>query len=82
MNKKTGFIGAHAGRSYYLLYRPNAKSDWALDMEFLREVAAKDENREIVVYCEKIWAHRSDRSEWEAQTGKRLRAMLVPFNLK
>jgi len=82
LNKKTGFIGTHAGRSYYLLYRPNAKSDWALDMEFLREVAAKDENREIVVYREKIWAHRSDRSEWEAQTGKRLRAMLVPFNLK
>ncbi len=82
LNKKTGFIGTHAGRSYYLLYRPNAKSDWALDMEFLREVAAKDDNREIVVYCEKIWAHRSDRSEWEAQTGKRLRAMLVPFNLK
>lgn len=82
LNKKTGFIGAHGGRSYYLLYRPNAKSDWALDMEFLREVAAKDDNREIVVYCEKIWAHRSDRSEWEAQTGKRLRAMLVPFNLK
>ena len=82
INKKTGFIGTHAGRSYYLLYRPNAKSDWALDMEFLREVAAKDEHREIVVYCEKIWAHRSDRSEWEQQSGKRLRAMLVPFNLK
>lgn len=82
MNRKTGFIGAHAGRSYYLLYRPNAKEDWALDTEFLREVAAKDENREIVVYCEKIWVHRSDRGEWEAQHGKRLRPMLVPFNLK
>ncbi len=82
MDKKTGFIGAHAGRSYYLLYRPNAKADWALDIEFLRETAANDGNREIVVYCEKIWVHRGDRSDWEAQSGKRLRAMLVPFNLK
>jgi adenine-specific DNA-methyltransferase len=82
MNQKTGFIGAHAGRSFYLLYRPNAKADWALDTEFLRETAAQDENREIVVYCEKIWVHRSDRGEWEAQHGKRLRPMLVPFNLK
>ena len=54
-------------------------------MPFLQvkgKVAAKDENRETVVFCEKNWAHRGDRSEWEAQSGKRLRAMLVPFNLK
>lgn len=82
MDKKTGKIGEHAGTSYYLLYRPNQKEDWALDTEFLDKVAAADANKRLVVYCEKIWIHRNDLREWEAAHGKTVRPMIVPFNLK
>ncbi|MBN2475313.1 MAG: hypothetical protein JXB62_11930 [Pirellulales bacterium] len=81
-DKTTGKIGEHAGTSYYLLYRPNRKTDWAVDMEFLNTVAASDPNNRLVVYCEKIWVHQHDRKQWEAQHGKKVRLMLVPFNLK
>ncbi len=81
-DKKTGKIGEHGGTSYYLLYRPNRKVDWAVDMEFLNTVAANDANNRLVVYCEKIWVHQHDRKQWEAQHGKTVRLMLVPFNLK
>ena len=69
-------------RSYYLLYQPNAKLDAGLDAEFLKKVAAKDPNRELVVYCEKLWVHREHLRAWEREHGKRIRPMIVPFNLK
>ena len=81
-NKKTGKIGEHAKTSYYLLYRPNRRVDWPIDMEFLETTAARDPNRRLVVYCEKIWLHRNDLRAWEAKTGKKVRTMVVPWNLK
>ncbi len=81
-DKETGKIGEHAGTSYYLLYRPNRKTDWPIDMEFLNTTAKHDPNRNLVVYCEKIWLHRADLREWEQANRKKVRPMLVPFNLK
>lgn len=82
LNKKTGKIGKLQGRSYFLLYRPNHKEDWAIDMEFLKTTAREDPNRELVVYCEKIWLHRSDLADWEREHKKSVRTMIVPFNLR
>ena len=81
-NKQTGKIGEHAKTSYYLLYRPNRKADWPIDVDFLKTSAADDPNRRLVVYCEKIWLHRNDLRTWEAKTGKKVRTMVVPWNLK
>ncbi|MBL1218643.1 MAG: site-specific DNA-methyltransferase [Planctomycetes bacterium] len=81
-DKKAGRIGEHGGRSYYLLYRPNHIIDWALDTVFLKEVAAKDGNHELVIYCEKVWLHREQLQQFEQEHGKKVRPMLVPFNLK
>lgn len=82
MQKQTGKIGEHAGTSYYLLYSPNQKADMALDAEFLKTTATQDANKKLVVYCEKIWLHRSTLREWEAANGKTVRTMIVPFNLR
>ena len=82
VDKSTGKIGEHNGESYYLLYTPNAEEDCALDTAFLENVAEKDPNKKIVVYCEKIWLHRNDRLLWEDRTEKSVRPMLVPFHLK
>lgn len=81
-DKETGKIGEHSGTSYYLLYKPNRKIDWCIDMDFLKATAKNDPNRNLVVYCEKIWLHRADLREWEQGNGKKVRPMLVPFNLK
>jgi DNA modification methylase len=82
MNAETGRIGEHGGTSFYLLYRPNHREDWGLDMEFLENTLAADANARLVVYCEKLWLHRDDLTRWERRVGKHVRAMLVPFNLK
>ncbi|MBI4661694.1 MAG: site-specific DNA-methyltransferase, partial [Verrucomicrobia bacterium] len=79
---KTGKIGQRGSTSFYLLYTPNHRDDQALDAEFLKKVAAKDRNPNLVIYCEKIWIHRSELLEWEEAHGKRVRTMIVPFNLK
>jgi adenine-specific DNA-methyltransferase len=81
-DKKTGRIGAHAGRSYYLLYKPNNELDWGLDQDFLKNTVPSDPNAELVVYCEKVWAHMDELHEWGRKHGKRIRPMLVPFDLK
>lgn len=81
-DKTSGKIGEHGDTSYYLLYKPNRKTDWAVDMDFLNNVAANDPNKRLVVYCEKIWVHQHDRKQWEAEYSKSVRLMLVPFNLK
>ena len=82
MNQKTGKIGEHAGTSYYLLYTPNGKEDRALDLPWLRALEKTEKNRQLVVYCEKIWVHRDDLTKYESDTGRKVRPMLVPFNLK
>jgi len=82
MDKKIGKIGKNRSTSFYLLYTPNNKDDQALDMTFLKNVAVKDKNHNVVIYCEKVWLHRSELLEWEEKHNKNIRPMIVPFNLK
>jgi len=82
MNEKTGKLGEHHGTSYYLLYTPNSQEDGRLDIEWLRDVDKRDKNRNLVVYCEKIWVHRDDLAKFEQETKRTVRPMIVPFNLK
>jgi adenine-specific DNA-methyltransferase len=81
-DKKSGRIGEHAGRSYYLLYEPNEREDRGLDRAFLNDVASQDPNRELVVYCERLAVHQDELRKFHREHGKRIRHMLVPFNLK
>ena len=39
-------------------------------------------NRTRVIYSEKIWLHADTLRKFEKDHGKRVRPMLVPFNLK
>jgi hypothetical protein len=81
-DKKAGRIGEHGGRSYYLLYEPNEREDRGLDRAFLADVASKDQNGELVVYCERLAVHQDELRRFHREHGKRIRHMLVPFNLK
>jgi adenine-specific DNA-methyltransferase len=82
LNDKTHKIGEYRQASFYLLYSPNQKDDKALDVTFLNNIVAKDKNPTIVIYCEKIWLHRSEILDWSAKHKKNIRPMIVPFNLK
>ncbi len=82
INRETGKIGEHNGRSYYLLYTPNHTDDQACDLTWLRQVGAADKHHKLVIYCEKIWLHQDDLLQYEAEHGKEIRPMLVPFHLK
>lgn len=82
MNQKTGKIGEHKGTSYYLLYTPDGKEDLALDLKWLKALEKTEKNRNLVIYCEKIWVHRDDLAKFEMDTKRTVRPMLVPFNLK
>lgn len=82
MNEKTGKIGEHHGTSYYLLYTPDGQQDRRLDMEWLKGLDKAEKNRNLVVYCEKIWVHRDDLAKFEQETKRTVRPMIVPFNLK
>jgi adenine-specific DNA-methyltransferase len=82
VNAKTGRIGEHKGTAYYLLYTPNAKEDGTLDTVWLKEIGEKEKCRKLVVYCEKLWLHREDLVAWQEKTGRSVRPMLVPFQLK
>jgi adenine-specific DNA-methyltransferase len=85
IDPESGFIGAteaSGGTSYYLLYTPNRKADREMSLVTLRDIAARDKNRNWVIYCEKIWLHQDQLRKFEQENGKRIRPMVVPFNLK
>lgn len=82
MNEKTGKIGEHHGISYYLLYTPDGQQDRRLDMQWLKGLDKTEKNRNVVIYCEKIWVHRDDLARFEQATNRTVRPMIVPFNLK
>jgi adenine specific DNA methylase Mod len=82
INPKSGKIGEHRKTSYYLLYTPNNKEAQALDLKWLKSIETTEKNRNIVVYCEKIWIHRDDLAKYHKDTGRKVRPMIVPFNLK
>jgi adenine-specific DNA-methyltransferase len=81
-NVRTNKIGEDRKTSYYLLYTPNNTDDQALDLKWLKSIEKSEKNRRLVVYCEKIWVHRDDLAKYEKETGRKVRPMLVPFNLK
>jgi len=82
LNKETGKIGEHNGTSYYLLYTPDGEAEQEFSLKWLESLGRREKNRNIVVYCEKIWAHRDDLLKYERENGRQVRAMLVPFHLK
>jgi adenine-specific DNA-methyltransferase len=82
VNEKTGKIGEHKGTSYYVLYSPNTGEGRPLDLTWLKSLDKREKNRQLVVYCEKLWLHREDLTKYEAETGRKVRPMLIPFNLK
>jgi DNA modification methylase len=85
INADSGFIGstvAAGGTSYYLFYTPNRVADRELSTETLKAILGSDTNRNWVIYCEKIWLHEETLRLFEKQNGRRVRPMLVPFNLK
>ena len=79
---KPGKFGQHAGSSYYLHCTPNGAEDRALDSAWMQTAAKTDKNRQLVIHCEKIWIHRDDLARFEQEPGRKVRRMLVPFNLK
>jgi len=82
MNRETGKIGENNGTSYYLLYTPDNEEEQSFGLKWLESLGKKEKNRSLVVYCEKIWAHRDDLLKYERENGRQVRAMLVPFHLK
>ena len=85
VDSERGFIGstdAAGGTSFYLFYTPNKKEDRELSTETLKALLKKDKNRTWVIYCEKIWLHGDQLRKFERDHGKKVRPMIVPFNLK
>jgi adenine-specific DNA-methyltransferase len=85
IDEGTGFIGstiAAGGTSYYLLYSPNRKEDMELSLHTLAALLKEDKNRNWVIYCERIWLHGDQLRKFERDNNRRIRPMLVPFNLK
>jgi adenine-specific DNA-methyltransferase len=81
-NERTGKIGEDKTTSYYLLYSPDGSKDRPLDIAWLKSLGDSEKNRNLVVYCEKLWVHRDDLKRFEDETKRRVRPMLIPFNLK
>ncbi len=83
---KTGFIGstpAGGGTSYYLLYTPHKDEEGReMSLVTLKNLAKLDKNRHWVIYCEKIWLHLDQMHKFADENNKRIRPMVVPFNLK
>jgi adenine-specific DNA-methyltransferase len=85
MDPEAGFIGsteAGGGTSYYLLYTPNGKEDREMSLTTLKALARKDKAKTWVIYCEKVWVHPDELKRFADENGKRIRPMLVPFQLK
>ncbi len=83
IDEKAGKIGEYRDTIYYLLYSPSGEAGTALDLPGLRRIDKKEKKKSnLVIYCEKIWVHRDDLAAFKADTGRNVRTMLVPFNLK
>ncbi|OQY99457.1 MAG: hypothetical protein B6D36_16260, partial [Planctomycetes bacterium UTPLA1] len=85
VDEKTGFVGSTSvagGTSYYLLYTPNNREDREVSLAWLDENLKRDKNKTWVIYTERIWLHQEDLRQFEREHGRRVRTMVVPFNLK
>ena len=76
-----GKIGEWKDTSFYLLYRESENAEWGMDKQFLKNIE-DDPKSTIVVYCEMLRVHRDDLKRWQTESGKTVRTMLVPYNLK
>jgi hypothetical protein len=85
VDPESGFIGATeaaGGTGYYLMYTPNEHEDREMSLSTLKALLAKDQRRNWVIYCEKIWVHQDELRKFEQNHQRRVRPMLVPFNLR
>lgn len=82
INEKTGFIGELGGTSYYLYYTPNHREDREAGLRALEQLLKSDKNKSWVVYCERIWMHPEDLTRFQTENNRKVRLMLVPFNLR
>jgi adenine-specific DNA-methyltransferase len=82
VSELSGKIGEYGKCSFYLLYSPSENKDRPLDITWLNSIDSVEKNRNVVVYCEKLWVHRDDLARYEAETSRKVRPMLIPFNLK
>jgi hypothetical protein len=53
-----------------------------MSLSTLKTLAKKDKSRNYVIYCEKIWVHPDELRRFSEEEGRRVRPMLVPFQLK
>jgi hypothetical protein len=66
-----------------LLYtdKPNEEGQ-QMSLKTLERLLETDQNKCWVIYCEKIWLHNDQLHLFEDKHNKKIRPMLVPFNLK
>jgi hypothetical protein len=82
---KSGFIGsvdAAGGTSYYLRYSPDNEENERVSLRTLPDIIKKDKNKNIVVYAERVWLHGDELAKFEAEHGRKIRPMVIPFGLK
>ena len=53
-----------------------------LSLRTLAEIAKKDQNRNLVIYSERLWFHPDELKKWANENKRHVRPMLVPFGLK
>lgn len=77
-----GRIGSVGDTAFYLLYGAQSDNRNSVDVKWLTAVAEKETANKLVVYCEKLWAHRDEIRQIEEVSGKRIRTMIIPNQLK
>lgn len=82
MDAASGYIGTAGSAAYYLLYTSNNKEDRELSTVTLKEILKNEKAKNLVIYCEKVWMHPEELRKVYDDQGVKVRAMLVPFNLK
>jgi DNA modification methylase len=82
---KSGFIGsvdAAGGTSYYLRYSPDNEENERVSLRTLPDIIKQDKNKNIVIYAERVWLHGDELAKFEAEHGRKIRPMVIPFGLK
>jgi len=85
LNEKSGFIGsteAAGGTSYYLHYSPDNEENERVSLHTLARLVKKDKNKNLVIYAERVWLHGDELARFEAEHGRKIRPMVVPFGLR
>jgi adenine-specific DNA-methyltransferase len=85
IDEKTGLIGqttSEGGTAFYLFYAPTGKEARELSLLTLREIAKREKAPNWVIYCERLWVHPEELSDFEQDHNVSIKTMLVPFNLR